>query len=152
MTDKAKERKDTPVFSGVMKYFPDAIKAVARVSKAGNDQHHPGKPLHWDKSKSTDQEDALMRHLMDHFKDPVDDDGQLHLAKVAWRALAALQTFLEKDEDLEHSKFPNKDGLHPREAREERVRRYRLSQDRMNIVGQNGNTGEHYEETQKEIK
>ena len=96
MTDKAKERKATPVYSGVLKYFPNAIKEISRVSKAGNDQHHPDKPLHWDKSKSFDHEDALTRHLIDHSIDPIDDDGHLHLAKVAWRALAALEIYLEK--------------------------------------------------------
>lgn len=97
-------RKDMPVFSGVLKYFPDALKEVSRCSKAGNDQHHAEKPLHWDKSKSTDNEDALTRHLIDHGQmvdndqHPVDDDGILHLSKVAWRALASLQIFLEKNQ------------------------------------------------------
>ena len=93
-TDKAAERKATPVFSGVLKYFPNALKEVAKCSKAGNDQHHPDKPLHWDMSKSTDEYDALTRHLIDHTINPVDDDGTLHLAKVAWRALAGLERHL----------------------------------------------------------
>ncbi len=93
-TDKAAERKATPVFSGVLKYFPNALKEVAKCSQAGNDQHHPDKPLHWDMSKSTDEYDALTRHLIDHTINPVDDDGTLHLAKVAWRALAGLERHL----------------------------------------------------------
>ena len=92
---KHAERKATPVFSGVLKYFPKAIKYVSQVSKAGNDQHHPNKPLHWDKSKSTDEPDALVRHLIDHSINPVDDDGMLHAGKVAWRALALLERYLD---------------------------------------------------------
>lgn len=92
---KAHKRKGQPVTLGVLAYFPDAIKYVAQVSKAGNDQHHPDKELHWDRSKSTDELDALARHLIDHTVDPVDDDGIYHLGKVAWRALAALQKYLE---------------------------------------------------------
>ena len=92
---KHAERKATPVFSGVLKYFPKAIKYVSQVSKAGNDQHHPNKPLHWDKTKSTDEPDALVRHLIDHSIDPVDDDGMLHAGKVAWRALALLERYLD---------------------------------------------------------
>ena len=46
--------------------------------------------------KSTDNEDALVRHLIDHSINPVDEDGVLHLSKVAWRALAALQIYLDK--------------------------------------------------------
>ena len=91
---KAKKRKDTPVFSGVLKYFPNALKEVAKASKAGNDQHHPEKPLHWDMNKSKDEYDALTRHLIDHTVDPIDDDGVLHLTKVAWRALAGLERYL----------------------------------------------------------
>ena len=86
-------RKDYPVYTGVVKYFPDALMEVSKVSRVGNEQHHAGKPLHWDKSKSTDHLDALFRHLIE--ADDLDDDGVLHLAKVAWRALAALQTKLE---------------------------------------------------------
>ena len=37
----------------------------------------------------------MIRHLLDHENEAIDDDGQLHLAKVAWRALAGLQTYLE---------------------------------------------------------
>ena len=93
-TDKAAERKATPVFSGVLKYFPNALKEVAKCSQAGNDQHHPDKPLHWDMDKSKDEYDALTRHLIDHTINPIDDDGTLHLAKVAWRALAGLERHL----------------------------------------------------------
>lgn len=87
-----KARKNTPIYSGVVKYFPLALAAVARVSKAGNDQHNPGQAIHWAREKSTDHEDCIMRHLTDVAAGTnVDTDGELHLAKVAWRALAALQ-------------------------------------------------------------
>ncbi len=91
---EAQKRKDTPVFSGVLKYFPNALKEISKCSKAGNDQHHPDKPLHWDMDKSKDEYDALTRHLIDHTIDPVDTDGILHLTKVAWRALAGLERHL----------------------------------------------------------
>lgn len=89
----AKERKERPVYSGVLRYFPDALLEVARCSYLGNEQHHPGEPLHWDRSKSTDEADALVRHLMD--AGTLDTDGVRHTAKVAWRALALLQKELE---------------------------------------------------------
>ena len=66
------------------------LKEVSKCSKAGNDQHHPDKPLHWDRNKSTDDYDALPRHLMDYTTNPIDEDGVLHLTKVACRALAGL--------------------------------------------------------------
>jgi hypothetical protein len=91
----AKARKAVPIFSGVLRYFPDAIAAVAACSQAGNDQHHPGEPLHWDRSKSTDELDALTRHLVE--AGTVDTDGIRHSAKVAWRALANLQKEIERE-------------------------------------------------------
>ena len=91
----AKERKDMPVYTGVFKYFPNALKEISKVSLEGNDQHHKDEPLHWDMKKSSDELDALGRHLIDHSITPIDDDGQLHLAKAAWRALAGLERYLK---------------------------------------------------------
>jgi hypothetical protein len=91
----AVSRKQTPVFSGVLQYFPDAIKAVARCSFIGNEQHNPNTPLHWDRSKSGDEKDALVRHLLD--AGTIDTDGIRHSAKVAWRALANLQKEIENE-------------------------------------------------------
>ena len=95
--NKYQKRKNQPVYSGVLKYFPNAIKEIATCSKVGNDQHHPKEPLHWDKTKSRDNKDAMVRHLIDHSIEPMDDDGVLHLTKVAWRALAALEIYLENN-------------------------------------------------------
>lgn len=186
MTDKAKKRKNTPVYSGVIDYFPDAIREVARVSYIGNEQHNPGQPLHWAKGKSNDHEDALLRHLMDHKEGIVwDDDTALHLGKVAWRALALLQTHFdeEKFESMDDSADSESSPLdcnctrwcgdfttcHPREFKENQKTTIRLNRDasfivydhdsdpldsdgkswlggdRMNIIGQNGNDGNHYE-------
>ena len=88
-------RKDYPLFSGVLRYFPDALLEVSKVSKAGNDQHNPGQPLHWDRSKSTDELDALARHLIG--AGTLDTDGIRHSAKIAWRSLANLQKELEQN-------------------------------------------------------
>jgi len=95
-TDKNK-RKQIPIFTGLIKYFPKALAEVARVSYTGNQQHHPDKPLHWDRSKSTDELDALTRHLFQAGE--TDTDGMRHSAKVAWRALANLEKELEQKDD-----------------------------------------------------
>ena len=86
-------RKGFPLVTGVLKYFPDALLAVAECSRKGNDQHNPGKPLHWDRSKSGDEADALGRHLL--ASGTLDTDGVRHSTKVAWRALAMLQKEIE---------------------------------------------------------
>lgn len=90
-----KERKALPITEGVFDYFPLALAEVAKCSKAGNDQHNPGQPLHWDKSKSTDHANCIGRHLIDRHS--LDTDGIAHDVKLAWRALALLQTRLEAE-------------------------------------------------------
>lgn len=95
LSTDSKERKQIPITTGVLDYFPLAIAEVAKCSKAGNDQHNPGKHLHWDKSKSTDHADCIARHLID--RDSYDTDGIRHSVKLAWRALAYLQIQLENE-------------------------------------------------------
>jgi len=79
-------RKNTPITTGVLDYFPLALAAVAQCSKAGNDQHNPGQPLHWAKGKSTDHADCIARHLID--RGTTDTDGIRH------SALNAVHVFL----------------------------------------------------------
>jgi len=102
----SKERKSMPVHSGVLRYFPDAIREVAKTSFAGNEQHHPDKPLHWDRGKSGDELDALTRHLIE--AGTIDSDGIRHSAKVAWRALANLQKELENSGNAPLSEYNSK--------------------------------------------
>ena len=92
----AEARKAMPIASNVLDYFPDALLEVSKVSKAGNDKHNPGQPLHHARGKSMNHADSLLRHLIDRGK--VDEEtGQRHSAEVAWRALAMLQQELEDD-------------------------------------------------------
>jgi len=95
MEKNKQKRKQLPIYSGVLKYFPDALAEVSKVSLAGNEQHNPKQPLHWDRSKSTDELDALTRHLLEAGK--LDTDGIRHSAKIVWRALANLQKEIEKE-------------------------------------------------------
>ena len=81
-------------------YFPDALLAVSQHSKRGNDKHNPGQPLHWAKDKSADQADCIARHLIDIGPDwnALDSEtGSYHATALAWRALALLQTVLDKE-------------------------------------------------------
>ena len=92
----AKQRKAVPIATGFLDYFPKATAEVAALSLIANEQHNPGQKLHWDRSKSTDEDDALMRHFMERGKR--DTDGVRHRAKVAWRAMAALEKEIEADQ------------------------------------------------------
>lgn len=93
------ERKQRPLYTGLLKYFPDALLEVAYCSYVGNQQHHPDAPLHWDKSKSIDEPDALMRHLL--AAGTLDTDGVRHSAKLAWRGLALLQRELDAEREVQ---------------------------------------------------
>lgn len=96
LPETATDRKQYPVGTGVLDYFPDALVAVAYVSWKGNQQHNPGQPLHWDRSKSTDEDDTIIRHYLQ--RGLLDTDGVRHSAKLAWRALALLQKEIENEQ------------------------------------------------------
>ena len=90
-------RKQRPLYSGVLMYFPDALLEVAYCSYKGNEQHNPGEPLHWAKEKSQDELDAMARHSLE--AGTKDSDGVRHSAKIAWRALANLQREIDKEKE-----------------------------------------------------
>lgn len=100
------DRKDYPLFRGVLKYFPAALAGVAKISKTGNDKHNPGQELHHDRNKSIDHGDCIMRHLIDvaDLLASLDRPGSLALEQdalnevnqLAWRALAFSQQIHEK--------------------------------------------------------
>ncbi len=92
------ERKEIPIFSGFIVYFPDAIAAVASHSFVNNEKHNPGEPLHWARDKSTDQLDALARHLTELGMLEANPEimGKIELLKaIVWRSLAELQQTIE---------------------------------------------------------
>ncbi len=95
-------RNEFPLADGLLDYFPNALAEVARLSHFATLQHHPDEDMHWDRSKSTDHRNKIMRHLVDTGK--LDDKGQRHSTMVAWRALALLQSELELAEGLPPSR------------------------------------------------
>ena len=122
------ERKGIPIITGVLDYFPDALVAVAKVSKAGNDKHNPGEPLHWTRGRSTDHADSMGRHLIDRGGfDP--DTGQRHSAELAWRALANLQQELEDAGEAPMSRASVPAGEEDRYANERSPRRTEVTID-----------------------
>lgn len=92
-------RKDIPIVSGCIKYFPAALAGVAKISKAGNDKHNPGQPLHHARGKSTDHADCIVRHLID-VNDLIAANADqekilLEVSQMCWRALALSQELHE---------------------------------------------------------
>lgn len=114
------ERKDAPMFRGLLGYFPAALFEVAAHSLDSDKKHNPGAtdgPT-WARGKSADHEDTIMRHLIDagprrtsgawklwqklvalavpQFSS-AKDARRYHLRCIAWRALALLQEDCEAD-------------------------------------------------------
>lgn len=97
-------RKDRPVATGVMDYFPLALAEVANISRLGNQQHNLGDShLHWERTKSNDHADCIARHLSD--RGGYGLDGAAHSGNLGWRALALIQ------EEQEDKLLRN--GVHP---------------------------------------
>ena len=88
-------REDYPMADGLLDYFPNALAYVAYISKLGSEKHNPGQPMHWNRSKSTDHLNKIVRHTVDAGR--LDSDCVRHSGNLAWRALANLQVELEKE-------------------------------------------------------
>ena len=102
LPDDDAKRGEYPMADGLLDYFPNALAEVSKVSKIGNDQHNPGQPLNWARDKSTDHANKIMRHLVDRGR--FDGRGVRHTARLAWRALAMLQTEIEQEEGFPQSR------------------------------------------------
>ena len=122
------ERKDAPMFRGLMGYFPAALFEVAAHSLDSDRKHNPGSTTgpNWARGKSADHEDCIMRHLIDAgprrsllsmlpawllAKRPgssARDAKRYHLRCLAWRALALLQEDCEATGSMPgtSSRFP----------------------------------------------
>jgi hypothetical protein len=92
-TDSA-ERKEIAL-DELFNYFCDALADVSKVIRRGQIQHQTEG---WDRTKSTDHDACLLRHFID--RGTKDSDGISHRAKIAWRALAALQIEIEAERGL----------------------------------------------------
>lgn len=96
---ESQRRKETPIFSGFLSYWPDAVEAVASHSFVNNEKHNPGEPLHWSRDKSNDHLDSLARHLTDIAKGPGTEEKIELLKAVVWRGLAELQLTIEAERE-----------------------------------------------------
>ena len=102
LPDDATKRNEYPMADGLLDYFPNALAEVSRLSHLATLQHHPDQPMHWDRSKSSDHRNKIMRHLID--AGGLDDKGLRHSTMVAWRSLALLHDELEREGNLPASR------------------------------------------------
>ena len=99
LPEDSAQRKEYPMYRGLFRYFPKALAAVSNHSFKGG-QQHGHESLHWDRSKSSDDPDALLRHVLEE-----DWHG------AAWRALACLEKHLEEriEQENQHRETFRKD-------------------------------------------
>ncbi len=108
LTTDSTQRKDIPIRSGALDYFPAAIAGVAAHSVTGNKKHNPGEELHHARGKSMDHADCVERHLTDigdikaairRGDVQVEDVRAMLLAEanaLSWRSLALSQEIHEE--------------------------------------------------------
>lgn len=88
-------KKDS-IASGVVDYFRNALAAIGRHSRLGNEKYPPAggcKDLRWSFDVSTEHADAIMSHLAQRGEiDP--ETGYSHTVALAWRSLALLESEL----------------------------------------------------------
>lgn len=98
-------RKEYPLLSGCLKYFPAALAGIAKISKQGNDKHNPGQEMHHARGKSADHGDCILRHITDtedllaayNRGEAVSSEQVLtEASQLAWRALAYSQQLHEQ--------------------------------------------------------
>lgn len=84
----------SPVFRGLLDYFPRACLAVAQVSEAG------AKKYTWKGWEDVPDgvnrySDAMVRHIVNEaLEGPFDPEGFLHKAQTAWNSFATLELYL----------------------------------------------------------
>lgn len=100
LTTDSDARKRIPMFSGLLKYFPDALAAVAAHSFVNNEKHNPGQPVHWSREKSSDHMDCVVRHCTDYAQAEALTRRIEEMQACAWRVLAQLQLDIEEFEKL----------------------------------------------------
>lgn len=115
----SEERKQHPMCTGFVDYFPDAMALVAHVSWRGNQKHNPGQELHHARGKSADHADCVVRHQSTRC-DADDGVPLLHAAEAAWRVFAQLQEMMEDYYGLDLPKGAREVAVSDKEQRCER--------------------------------
>lgn len=89
---KSDEERKRIRLSAIWKLFPDATIALAEHIQTGADKYCGGK-LEWDRSKSPEEIESLLRHAFEQ----VHDEDDVEIAKaIAWRGMANLQKVIER--------------------------------------------------------
>lgn len=102
----SKERKNYPMLTGCLNYFPAALAGISNISQKGNDKHNPDQPLHHARNKSLDHGNCILRHLTDtedllaaFRRGNADVTSEMILTEanqLAWRVLAYSQQIHEQ--------------------------------------------------------
>lgn len=90
----------SPVFRGLLDYFPRACLAVADISAQGAAKYSW---RGWEKVEDgvNRYSDAMVRHIVNSsIEGDYDPEGFLHRAQIAWNALASLELYLREKKNV----------------------------------------------------
>lgn len=101
MEGKKYDQDKAPLYRGCLSYFPNALMAVADVSKYGVEKYKTEyAERNWSivKDAIDRYQDAALRHVcLQDFRPWDQESGRLHLAHAAWSLLAALELSLQQN-------------------------------------------------------
>ena len=93
MLPSADESRKRVKLGNVLKLFPDAMCALALHIQEGADKYCDGE-IRWDRSKSPDEIESLLRHVLEQVHMP---DCESTARSIAWRGMANLQKVIERN-------------------------------------------------------
>jgi len=95
----------TPIFRGLIMYFPRALRAVADISAYGYEKYKEWGGWVRVEDAQARYTDALARHFInEQIEGPLDPESKLrHAAHAAWNALARLELALQEQERIDKS-------------------------------------------------
>lgn len=110
LTDDGKGKKydeGKSMVGTLINVFPEALMAIGMCIEFGT--HKYPNPNNWKKVKGAKKryQDSLMRHLIKHNAGDIIDEetNLLHLAHMAWNALAILQLYMMKHPEYKQEYF-----------------------------------------------
>ena len=105
LPEDPEQRKGLPIWRAFCRFFKKTIVAVTKQSMKGQKQHDYNEgEIHWDRSKSSDDWDSLLRHMFDLQEALENDDIEAileHAPALAWRGCAICEKALDLADEYE---------------------------------------------------
>jgi hypothetical protein len=105
LPEDPQERKNLPMWRACLMFFPKTFVAITKLSMKGQKQHKYNEgDIHWDRSKSKDDWDSLIRHmfnLQEAIKNKDVAGIREHAPAISWRGNAISEKALDLADEYE---------------------------------------------------